>query len=44
MIELSKEQAQAILDYLIHRPFGEVAAAVGWMQAALDADAQKESK
>lgn len=36
MINLPREQVEAILNYLMQRPYGEVATACEWLQAALE--------
>lgn len=36
-ITLGRAEAQAILEYLVQRPFGEVHLACGWLSAALNA-------
>lgn len=37
-VNLDRDKAQAILDYLMTRPCGEVISAVLWLQQALDQD------
>lgn len=37
LVQLPRPQAEALLDYLASRPFGEVSMACGWLMSALNA-------